>query len=159
MQKDTAAKSVKLRTGENHKAVCQRMLAGTILVGRVPWSRLRAVPTANSSFVQSARLAIYDEIGTGKSVDYPELRRGAKNTGLRGGGLEHHHDNTEGSYWIVPADRDHIYQPGNTITSRIVQLSRFRPDLVTGLLKFHPRDPWTSNQHPRPWKTSQKAFF
>jgi hypothetical protein len=123
---------------KKHKTTCQNPVAGSILVGRVPSSWLRSAPTGNASSVQSARL-VYDETGSGKSVDYPEIRSAAQNAGLVGF-LEHHQDNTEGLYSIVLADGDGTFiSPVTPPPSPIAQCGGFKPDFVTGLLQFHPR--------------------
>jgi hypothetical protein len=90
-------------------------------VGRAPSSWLRSRPTGNAASVQSARL-VYDETGSGKSVDCPEIRSSAQNAALVGL-LEHHQETTEGSYSIVLADGDGTFISPVTPPSAIAQCS------------------------------------
>jgi hypothetical protein len=106
---------------KKHKTTCQKPIGSSILVGRAPSSWLRSRPTGNAASVQSARL-VYDETGSGKSVDCPEIRSSAQNAALVGL-LEHHQETTEGSYSIVLADGDGTFISPVTPPSAIAQCS------------------------------------
>jgi len=88
-----------------HKQICQYPTTDSIFIGESPssWIAPSPSPIASSPSSQSAARIIYDDTQCKKEISHPSIYSMASRASLLGY-LEHHSENTDGSFHICVAN-------------------------------------------------------